>query len=963
MGVNLDEYTRVLSDDFGGLSTYDGRTGIWTTGPRRDLLVTNGPQSVFLDGKEVTPGGESLGIDPFEVEDGVLHIGAGRLPEAARASVAALLNERGQGRYADSVQYYTGMITTADSWGQTYGYFEVKAQVPAGQGHWSAFWMAPAGIGWPPEIDVFEAYGKGLHGRTDRDDTFSVAVYFDDRDPTGAATQNVDISNPYAPDADGNPESPLVKNLQGREQHLFYRKIDAHEQFEADIYDGFWTYATEWTPDEIIFYFGRDRDSLVEIYRTPTPEDLHSPMVLIANDQISSTWGWNPAPGYDDRTFAPDNDLKIDSISVYALNPERVVAGEGDGALLTDGPARTRIIGTAGDDVVVGGAGMDVIELNGGRDTVFVDRGVDNEIISGFGPDDRLVLEGFPFDGAADALARLTQVGNDVWLISGADPANPQTVLFKNAQAADFSADNFVVRWSMTRDIWSSALHDAARVQDSDADGSVRSLPTGSRMADASRFAGPVTLEGSRAGDVYFVYRSDTRIREAASGGVDTVYAHRSFALPENVESLIANVPRDGLVLTGNAQDNRLVGGAGADVLAGAGGSDLVELHLGGIDRVIYRAGDGHDTVAGFGTDDVLVLDGIAFPSWAALRARLHAFGQDTVLDLGEGASVTFRGVRPEDLSSDNFAFPTGSNGLTGIGFDPWWRPNADTPASYMADRAEAAFSLRNWAAGDSEPDTTSVALRAAFASAGSEPGTLGLLADGGAADDRLTGGARDDCLLGGGGNDRLNGRGGADALIGEGGSDVLYGGAGDDVLRGGEATDRLWGGAGMDAMFGGADADILGGEAGSDRLCGNAGDDSLRGGEGRDSLLGGAGHDLLDGGTGDDVLAGEAGKDRLYGGPGADRFVLAPSGEADGAEIDLVMDFSSAQGDRIDISAYAGPTPRSEGDSGVHLIGRGAWVDLAIDIDDGGPAVIASIRHVTAEDLHAAIAWSGDMF
>ena len=141
------------------------------------------------------------------------------------------------------------------------------------------------------------------------------------------------------------------------------------------------------------------------------------------------------------------------------------MTGTGNGALLVDdGDARTRIVGTAGNDVVVAGGGLDTIDLKAGTDVVFVDRGLDNKIIEHFGKDDRIVLEGFFFDGPRSALARLTQVGNDVWLINGADPGNPQTTVFRDMRVADFSADNFVVRWSTTRDVWSSALHDPARL-------------------------------------------------------------------------------------------------------------------------------------------------------------------------------------------------------------------------------------------------------------------------------------------------------------------------------------------------------------------------------------------------------------------------------------------------------------------------------------------------------------------
>ena len=99
--VKLDEYSLVLSEDFSaGLDTYDGMQGIWSTGPRRDVLVTNGPQSAFLDGTEVTASGATVGLDPLSVKDGVLHISAGVIPEPKRDAVVELLEQTGQDRYA-----------------------------------------------------------------------------------------------------------------------------------------------------------------------------------------------------------------------------------------------------------------------------------------------------------------------------------------------------------------------------------------------------------------------------------------------------------------------------------------------------------------------------------------------------------------------------------------------------------------------------------------------------------------------------------------------------------------------------------------------------------------------------------------------------------------------------------------------------------------------------------------------
>ena len=128
----------------------------------------------------------------------------------------------------------------------------------------------------------------------------------------------------------------------------------------------------------------------------------------------------------------------------------------------------------------------------------------------------------------------------------------------------------------------------------------------------------------------------------------------------------------------------------------------------------------------------------------------------------------------------------------------------------------------------------------------------------------RLTGTADDDTLSGQAGDDVLLGNGGDDTLSGKGGGDTLYGGDDDDTL---------YGGGGHDVLYG---------------------DDNDSGAA--------SGDDDLYGGSGDDTLYGDGGADSLTGGTGADTFVFAAG---DGA--DTITDFFPEEGDRIDLSAFAG--------------------------------------------------------
>jgi beta-glucanase (GH16 family) len=56
---------------------------------------------------------------------------------------------------SNNLPYTSGMLCTAGIFSQSSGYFEIRAETPAAQGFWPAFWMLPNGAGYP-EIDIME---------------------------------------------------------------------------------------------------------------------------------------------------------------------------------------------------------------------------------------------------------------------------------------------------------------------------------------------------------------------------------------------------------------------------------------------------------------------------------------------------------------------------------------------------------------------------------------------------------------------------------------------------------------------------------------------------------------------------------------------------------------------------------------------------------------------------------------
>ena len=203
----------------------------------------------------------ALGVNPFSINDGILNI-------TAAPTSPELVDALG------GYQYTSGLITTRESFQQTYGYFEMRADLPQGQGLWPAFWLMPASGNWPPELDVMEMLGNNPS-------TIYSTVF--SNGPTG-----------------------IVKSAFGSNV--------------ADTSAGFHTYGVDWEPDLITWYFDGQ-----QIAQTATPADLNSPMYLLANLAVGGAGSW---PGSPDATTPLPAKMQIDYIRAYAAGPgQSAVAG------------------------------------------------------------------------------------------------------------------------------------------------------------------------------------------------------------------------------------------------------------------------------------------------------------------------------------------------------------------------------------------------------------------------------------------------------------------------------------------------------------------------------------------------------------------------------------------------------------------------------------------------------------
>lgn len=130
-------------------------------------------------------------------------------------------------------------------------------------------------------------------------------------------------------------------------------------------------------------------------------------------------------------------------------------------------------------------------------------------------------------------------------------------------------------------------------------------------------------------------------------------------------------------------------------------------------------------------------------------------------------------------------------------------------------------------------------------------------------------------------------------SIVGDYGDQTIKGTRAHDYMIGGNGSDVIRGGAGDDQIWGDADTWYLGGNFDNDVLYGDAGDDWLYGNSGSDRLYGGSGNDWMDGGPGADVLTGGEGSDIFQ----TRLFSLT-------SEVDRFLDFSHAQGDKINIDS-----------------------------------------------------------
>ncbi len=259
-----------------------------------------------------------------------------------------------------------------------------------------------------------------------------------------------------------------------------------------------------------------------------------------------------------------------------------------------------------------------------------------------------------------------------------------------------------------------------------------------------------------------------------------------------------------------------LHGGAGDDILLGAGFSGLLD------------GGDGVDTIKQTSTGNQTISDSLVGGAGLATKELISI----------EAAQLSTVGRASVTLNATAFTGRVTLNGGTGN----------DTLLGSSGGGSLCGLNGNDLIFGGSGDELL-------MGASGGD--TL----DGGLGDDTIRGDAGNDLLRGGLGNDRVYGDVGNDRLFGGDGQDILDGGIGNDTLSGDAGNDLISGGHGNDIISGGDDDDLLDGGTGNDAIIGGAGNDILKGGAGNDTLIGGFGVDNIDGGSGTDKALGGQGK------------------------------------------------------------------------------------------------------
>lgn len=446
----------------------------------------------------------------------------------------------------------------------------------------------------------------------------------------------------------------------------------------------------------------------------------------------------------------------------------------------------------------------------------------------------------------------------------------------------------------------------------------------GNNVLDGSQ--GSDQLTGGLGDDTYVLDGTGDTIIENADEGIDTVKAHFTRTLGDNLENFILT-GTGGQNGTGNSLNNVLTGNVANNILDGKVGADTM---IGGLGNDTYYVDDLGDVVieTSILTSEIdQVQSSVSFTLGDNLE-KLTLTGTDNINGTGNTLDNSMTGNSgnnqlTDDLGNDTLNGGAGADTMIGgQGNDTYVVDNeSDVVTENANEGIDTVSSNVNYTLGSDLDNLTLTGFTAWYGSGNA----LDNVIKGNSAYNKLYGNAGDDIIDGGSGVDTMVGGTGNDTYVVDNASDIVTESvnAGVDTVKSGVsytlsnnvenltllATTAING-------TGNALSNFLSGNIADNTLDGIEGNDLLQGLAGADTLTDTSGNNLYDGGLDNDTLTTGTGNDLLIGGKGNDTLTT-------GTGVDVIA-FNKGDGQDL-INASVGA------DNTLSLGGNFAYSDLSL--------------------------------